>query len=482
MLHQLTFSSLTNSTHQCNPSLSLFFRPLFLCLQDGTTHLVYASGKGPVKRVDGIKLVHPSSPQLAIKYGFVRTRLLRPLTSFSPVSSHPDGSVEKVDIFANRTLIPAKETTYWCSLHSIPHHLTRSKHHIIGYEAIITSKSLVHHMEVFHCEVDATTSLTLRDEECKDSVKPRGLEKCSKVIAAWAMGADGIFYPPQAGLPVGGTSYSSYVMLEIHYNNPHHLENIVDSSGIRLYISSNVRTHDIGIMELGLEYIDKNSIPPKQEAFTLTGYCVSECTRIALPDTGIHIVASQLHTHLTGRRVITRHIRNGVELPEINRDDHYSQHFQEIRTLHHPITVLPGDSLITTCTYDTRDRINITLGGFAISQEMCVNYIHYYPKVQLEVCKSSIDDRFLEMFFRYMNTYEDETTDIIHKGYSDNFNSIHWSINNVNKLHLLYLNSPISMQCNKSDGQRFHGDWNGIAPTKIFSKLHSTRHCNNDHN
>lgn len=44
-----------------------------------------------------------------------------------------------------------------------------------------------------------------------------------------------------------------------------------------------------------------------------------------------------------------------------------------------------GDALITECEFNTRKRENITLGGFAISEEMCVNYIHYYPKTSLEV-------------------------------------------------------------------------------------------------
>lgn len=47
--------------------------------------------------------------------------------------------------------------------------------------------------------------------------------------------------------------------------------------------------------------------------------------------------------------------------------------------------IFQGDSLITTCTYNTVNRDNVTLGGFAISDEMCVNYIHYYPNARLEV-------------------------------------------------------------------------------------------------
>ena len=36
---------------------------------------------------------------------------------------------------------------------------------------------------------------------------------------------------------------------------------------------------------------------------------------------------------------------------------------------------------------------------------MCVNYIHYFPKVDLEVCKSSVTTKSLFDFFRFMNEY-----------------------------------------------------------------------------
>jgi dopamine beta-monooxygenase len=50
---------------------------------------------------------------------------------------------------------------------------------------------------------------------------------------------------------------------------------------------------------------------------------------------------SQLHTHGTGVAVNTKHFKNGVELREVNRDDHYSAHFQEIRPLAKPNKILP---------------------------------------------------------------------------------------------------------------------------------------------
>lgn len=62
-----------------------------------------------------------------------------------------------------------------------------------------------------------------------------------------------------------------------------------------------------------------------------------------------------------------------------------------------------GDALITTCDYNTEDRDNVTLGGFSISDEMCVNYVHYFPASALEVCKSAISDQALATFFQYMH-------------------------------------------------------------------------------
>jgi dopamine beta-monooxygenase len=257
-------------------------------------------------------------------------------------------------------------------------------------------------------------------------------------------------------------------MLEIHYNNPEMKNDWVDSSGVRFYYTNKLRTHDVGVLEVGLEYTDKNSIPPKQPAFDLMGFCSTECTRVGLPSYGITIFASQLHTHLTGVRVWTQHIRGGIELKEINRDNHYSPHFQEIRKLKNKVNVFPGDAIINVCRYDTTKRTNITLGGFSISDEMCVNYIHYYPKINLEVCKSSIDTQYLRAYFKYMNENEGQPTSS-DNNVSQNYRSIEWNTNRAQLLDRLYRTSPLSMQCNQSSGERFPVIFRQIKP--IFLSL-----------
>ncbi|GFX62343.1 tyramine beta-hydroxylase [Trichonephila clavipes] len=197
-------------------------------------------------------------------------------------------------------------------------------------------------MEVFHCEVPAEKKLPSWNGPCTSPAKPKVLEACKRVLAAWAMGALPFTYPEEAGLPIGGPEFSRYVMLEVHYNNPELKDGVVDSSGITLTYTPSLRDHDAGVMELGLEYTNKMAIPPHQPDFTLTGYCVAECTRVGFPAEGIVIFGSQLHTHLTGIKVYTKHIRGSAELPELNRDNHYSTHFQEIRRLKRKVRVLPS--------------------------------------------------------------------------------------------------------------------------------------------
>lgn len=206
-------------------------------------------------------------------------------------------------------------------------------------------------------------------------------------------------------------------------------------------------------MEVGLEYNPKNSIPPRSNSFHLHGYCLSECTRAGLPfPNGITIFASQLHTHLTGRRVWTSLVRKGKVIQTINSDNHYDQMFQEIRLLQRPIKVKPGDAIVNTCVFNTINRENMTFGGYSIRDEMCVNYMHYYPASQLEVCKSSIDESVLNSFFEKMNYYDLAGTSS-ENSIEENFNSIRWTPLTSSILSKLYDSSPIAFSCNSSDGE-----------------------------
>lgn len=437
-------------------------------IERGTTHLVWLKGRGPLSSLAGLRISDAKTS------GMSRTELIR-IAHKKP--NFPANTWE-FKVLARKVKIPNQETTYWCRVQKLPA-LLFQKHHILQFGPVIEpgNEHLVHHMEVFHCAGPVDLQLPMYDGPCDGADRPEKTQICKKVLAAWAMGADAFVYPEEAGLSIGGRDFNPYVMLEVHYNNPELERGNIDSSGIRFTLTNTLRKYDAGVIELGLEYTDKMAIPPERESFSLTGHCISECTGVGLPQRGIRIFASQLHTHLTGRKVVTRHVRDGQEMALLNYDNHYSTHFQEIRLLPNHVTVLPGDALITTCTYDTINRKNVTLGGFAISDEMCVNYIHYYPNAQLEVCKSAISDDALRTYFRYMREWENQPTSSEH-GISDNYKSIEWTKVRVEALHDLYEAAPLGMQCNGSDGTRLPGLWDNVAATRVKLPLPPpARHC-----
>lgn len=67
------------------------------------------------------------------------------------------------------------------------------KHHVIKYEGVITpeTEGVVHHMEVFHCDLPPGRAVPDYNGPCKvfGAERPPGLESCRQVIGAWAMGA-----------------------------------------------------------------------------------------------------------------------------------------------------------------------------------------------------------------------------------------------------------------------------------------------------
>ncbi|KAH3798083.1 hypothetical protein DPMN_151673 [Dreissena polymorpha] len=361
-----------------------------------------------VIRIDVTKYVH----------GLQRVQLLKPEI--------------RRKVMPKNVVVPDTQTTYWWHVAQLP--AMNGKHHIVQYEGVIQkgSENLVHHMEVFHCEVPSNQIVPFYSGPGQSEGKPKELEACRRVIGAWAMGATAMELPEEAGFPVGGPGFSPYVMLEVHYNNPMAIKGKLDSSGIRFIVTSTLREHDAGIMELGLEYTNKMAIPPHETLFKLTGYCIEECTEVGLPEGGIFIYASQLHIHLTGRRVYTKHVRLGRELPELTVTTTTASTFKRSEGFRSPseyfgMTCLwPGDALITTCEDSTLNRDNATIGGFAITDEMCVNYVHYYPVAALQVCTSSVETRALNDFFTFVNKWDLDPTNP-KAGDRANYQSIRWT-------------------------------------------------------
>merc|ERR550532_42389 len=207
---------------------------------------------------------------------------------------------------------------------------------------------------------------------------------------AWAIGSEGETLPDHVGMPLGEEyGGATYFMLETHYDNPAVHKDILDSSGLRIYYTKNLRQHDTAMLLVGTEVNFLHMIPPQQELFKTVGRCTAECTKNSIPEDGIQILNGVLHSHLAGRKMRLRHIRNGKELPVILQDNNYDFNFQASRQ---PPKgrgkILPGDEMILECDYETTGRQGPTFGGLSTREEMCLGFILYYPRSKLADCRS----------------------------------------------------------------------------------------------
>ncbi|XP_063985800.1 MOXD1 homolog 1 [Diachasmimorpha longicaudata] len=295
------------------------------------------------------------------------------------------------DVKLNQYAVDDKQDTiYWCKIFKAPPF--NKKHHMIGYEPLVEkgNEGLVHHMILYEC---ASTSPQLGKDSkisgsyCYDPTMPREWETCIQPIVAWARGSKGEWFAEHVGIPVAEHKEGSYYMLEVHYNNPTY-KKAIDSSGIRLHLTPVLRPHEAGIFVAGVAVSPLHLIPPHQKEYATAGYCSPDCTNKLFPEDGVNVISVVLHSHLAGRRLSLKHIRNGEELPPIAHENRFDFDYQQSHSLDEEVKILPGDQLVTECVYDTHDRANPTLGGYAATQEMCLSFVVYYPRTDLAGCYS----------------------------------------------------------------------------------------------
>lgn len=134
---------------------------------------------------------------------------------------------------------------------------------------------------------------------------------CSRFTMGWAPGISTVYLPNDAAFAAGGGEGSfQYFSLQIHYENPTKLQNVVDTSGFKLWYTKELRKNDMGILFTGTTNL---KIPGNTDSITTEGGgCPAECTRKFPSD--IVVWNNGFHMHTLGRKISTRHIRDGVEL------------------------------------------------------------------------------------------------------------------------------------------------------------------------
>ncbi|XP_067098393.1 DBH-like monooxygenase protein 2 homolog [Osmerus mordax] len=329
-----------------------------------------------------IKLIYAYGTTDEIKYhssrrGTKELNLLRyTLRTSPPLDNYLSFTVENVTV-------PPVVTYYHCKV--MKTHIN-GKHHIYRMEPVIENLDLVHHILVYRCP---STMNQTSEGPCYSG---DGDEECFSMIHGWAVGGGPFELPENAGMSIGGAKDSHFYRIEIHYNNPTKAAGRRDNSGMRLYYTSQLREHDVGLLTTGLLVAPFGgyAIPPHATDFQTYGFCnTSDFSKLLDgPAPDLNVFSVILHTHLAGRKIRVGHFRGGKQVDFLGLDENYSFDYQEVYNLGEVKTIKPGDEILVECTYNTENRTRPTWGGLGTTNEMCLAFLYYYPAIDISNCWS----------------------------------------------------------------------------------------------
>jgi len=117
------------------------------------------------------------------------------------------------------------------------------------------------------------------------------------------------------------------------------------------------------------------SIPAGQSSFLKELTCPEACTN-QFPHP-INVFGSILHMHQIGSQIWSSHYREGVYMGQTKRIEYFN--FDTQQTVMVNYTIQPGDRVNTHCIWDSTSRSTATNIGVASDDEMCLEFLFYYP-------------------------------------------------------------------------------------------------------
>lgn len=267
--------------------------------------------------------------------------------------------------------VPGNDTSYFCLNFPVP---ADQRYHAIEFYTT-PAINYVHHTVVYACTGKPKNHTDGKAFECLTQ-EGRDLQ-CQSFYAVWAPGVMPFRAPHVAGYPFGKGEHQWFT-LEVHYTNPELVTDAIDNTTFTMKYTPNLRQYDIGILTLGTFNL---TIPPGQRNVSFSNLCPSSCTQTF--DHNITLLHSFYHMHGLGKALVTQHLSQARELRPLGRRTAYSYNYQDPVAIPTDTAILsPGDALITTCTYDSRSRFNVTEFGPRTQDEMCFNFVAYYPRIR----------------------------------------------------------------------------------------------------
>jgi hypothetical protein len=242
---------------------------------------------------------------------------------------------------------------------------------------VIDSSKHVHHIVMFGSGYDGDFPEGSCDQT---AVAMRG-----GLSLAWgyAPGAVPWEMPDEAGIPLGsGDGAHKMFFLNYHYDNRWKEAGASDSSGVRIYYTTQKRKYDAGVLQLGDPIVQLEGEAIGQGLMRHDFTCPSSCTSLNFKEE-VTVYKEVLHMHEVGVAMFNEVIRDGEVMRRASVDyfDFPQAGLHEVQQ--NTFTIRPGDSIRTSCSFNTTSSKQSIEYGYGSQDEMCVSYMHYFPKQKL---------------------------------------------------------------------------------------------------
>ncbi|XP_065338021.1 DBH-like monooxygenase protein 1 [Cloeon dipterum] len=266
----------------------------------------------------------------------------------------------------------------WCTMFHAPE--TKDKHWIVGAKPEVNHPEKVKKIILLECRSETAEPGQLapgqagRPCNSKEAVP----NVCKTVALVWTPGNEVIMFPRDVGIPVGlNAGGTDYYLLQVFFALTDSSEVVVDSSGLRVLLSSKKPKHQASILQVGLDPDALLVLPPRQPSTIVRGWCFQQCLQKFLqPAQGkaITLVSVLLYGHSALKKVVLRHLQEADELTPIAIEFGYQSENQGILYLDPKRRIqVASDNLVMECEFNTQDRDRTIMGGESTESEMCVS-------------------------------------------------------------------------------------------------------------
>ncbi|KAG2501906.1 hypothetical protein HYH03_000404 [Edaphochlamys debaryana] len=316
-------------------------------------------------------------------FGTFKKGIVTGVKLFNTATPIPGSPQTQINLTMPAYPVPTSNFSVTCVNLPLP---ADAPYHVISYQGFNTTNN-VHHIAGYVCGAGVVPMFggigqpypCAGIQPTLPNLLPPGCETLNYV---WSPGAGRFTAPAEAGFAIGAGS-AAYMVLQVHYWNLQGAVGKTDSSGLTLTYTPTLRNNTLGVLTVGSNDI---KVPTNTDLYSpRPNFCPGSCTgrRVLQPVT---LVSNFYMMNSLGASILVRHIRDGKAMQPLGRINYYDftrPSFQGVFPDSKQLRA--NDSLISVCSYSSNNITKTPTGGNVFTyglapwQEMCFNFVTFYP-------------------------------------------------------------------------------------------------------